>query len=156
MASDNRRELQQARKIEANTMLVVIWVTNSKAFSMSPPRHPFSARSQSISSCSDRGTSLPIRIALMPSMATTTENAQQLPHLPWFLTPVTAPIRRQSTDAGRYAKPSYMNPGAGLLPAQVVDARVGERGAELVGAHVTQVVEPEALGAVAVLVVTVG
>jgi hypothetical protein len=49
-----------------------------------------------------------------------------------------------------------MNPGAGLLPAQVVDARVGERGAELVGAHVTQVVEPEALGAVAVLVVTVG
>jgi hypothetical protein len=78
---------------------------------MSPPRHPFSALSQSISSCSDRGTSLPVRMALMPSMATTAENAQQLPHLPWFLTPVTAPIRRQSTDPGRYARPSYMNPG---------------------------------------------
>jgi hypothetical protein len=45
--------------------------------------------------------------------------------------------------------------GAGLLPAQVVDARVGERGAELVAAHVAEVVEPEAVGAVAVLVVPV-
>jgi len=35
-----------------------------------------------------------------PSMAPVVEKAQQLPHWPWFLTSVTAPFVRQSTDSG--------------------------------------------------------
>ena len=34
-------------------------------------------------------------------MATTAENAQHEPHWPWSLTPVTAPLLRQSTSDGR-------------------------------------------------------
>jgi hypothetical protein len=90
---------------------------NSKAFSMSPPWHPFSAVSQSTSSCSDRDTRLPVRIALMPSTATTVEKAQQLPQRPWSLTAVTAPCWRQSTDRGRSVASSYMNPGSGTAGA---------------------------------------
>uniref|UniRef100_A0ACD5WN40 Uncharacterized protein n=1 Tax=Avena sativa TaxID=4498 RepID=A0ACD5WN40_AVESA len=86
----------------------------SKALSIRPPSHPLlSAVSQSMSSCSDRDTSLPVRMALMPSTDTTVEKAQQLPHLPWSLTPVTAPFCRQSTDCGRSSALTlpYMNPG---------------------------------------------
>ena len=60
----------------------------------------FSSVSQSTSCCSLRLTSLPVRMALMPSTAPMAEKAQQLPHMPWFFTPVTAPCLRQSTAAG--------------------------------------------------------
>lgn len=43
----------------------------------------------------------PVRIALMPSTAPMAEKAQQEPHMPWFLTSLTAPSSRQSTAEGR-------------------------------------------------------
>jgi len=54
-------------------------MTNSNAQLMYPPAQPTATVSQSTSSCSDRDTSFPFLIWLMPSMAATAENAQQEP-----------------------------------------------------------------------------
>jgi len=46
------------------------------------------------------GTS-PVAMATADSMDSVPEKAQQEPHEPWFLTGVTTPSSRQSTDEGR-------------------------------------------------------
>ena len=55
------------------------------SYVVTPPSHlhPISfSLSQSTSSCSESETSLPVRMALMPSRAPVVENAQQDPHWP--------------------------------------------------------------------------
>merc|ERR1719253_625642 len=68
---------------------------------MRPPWHEWSpsAVEQSISCCSDRETSLPFLMKLAPSVEPVVENDQHEPHWPWFLTGVTAPLVRQSTES---------------------------------------------------------
>uniref|UniRef100_J3M393 Uncharacterized protein n=1 Tax=Oryza brachyantha TaxID=4533 RepID=J3M393_ORYBR len=93
---------------------------------MSPPLHPlFPSVLQSISSCSDSDVRFPVTIALIPSTAATVENAQQLPHCPWFFTSVTAPFFLQSISLGTSPSASlYLNSltlpvflaGAGVRP----------------------------------------
>lgn len=63
---------------------------------MSPPSQPLLRSSQSTSCCSDRDISVPVFTNKPPSNAPVAENAQQEPHIPWFLTGVTAPFSLQS------------------------------------------------------------
>merc|ERR1719498_671570 len=70
---------------------------------MSPPLHPWLpwALLQSTSCCSEKDTSFPVAICQAPSVDPVDEKAQQLPHWPWFLMGVTAPLVLQSTEDGR-------------------------------------------------------
>ena len=68
---------------------------------MNPPPQPPSSLSQSTSSCSERLSSFPFLMNCWPSMLPLTEKAQQEPHMPWFLTSVTAPWSLQSKASGR-------------------------------------------------------
>jgi hypothetical protein len=55
---------------------------------------------QSTSCYSEREMREPLATKFIPSRAPVEEKAQQEPHEPWFLTPVTAPRDLQSTEAG--------------------------------------------------------
>ena len=52
-----------------------------------------------MSCCSESEVRVPVAIWTAPSVEPVVENDQQLPHWPWFLTGVTAPLARQSTAA---------------------------------------------------------
>ena len=82
----------------------------SIAFDGNPPLHPEShafgtsgshPTSQSSNCCSLSSTSFPSETKCAPSMAPVVENVQQLPHCPWSLTRVTAPLNRQSNSLGK-------------------------------------------------------
>jgi len=47
-------------------------------------------------------------MAYAPSVEPVVENAQQLPHLSWFLMEVTAPFATQSTESGTVVLPSNL------------------------------------------------
>src|SRR6478672_3550436 len=81
--------------------------TCSKAISAVAPVHPpippqcmgFGAHDTIC--CSDSSKSTSVCIAMCDSKTAVDANAQQDPHMPWFLTGVVTPFVRQSTAAGR-------------------------------------------------------
>jgi hypothetical protein len=67
-----------------------------------PPWHPWEVVTQSISSCSERESRVPLAILWCPSIAAVAAKAQHDPHVaPWLLTGFTAPLVLQSTESAR-------------------------------------------------------
>merc|ERR1719198_825565 len=87
---------------------------------MRPPWHPLqqplTPLTQSTRSCSEKEVSLCFS-AYWPSSEAMVENAQQEPHCAWFLTGLTMPFVRQSTEVGRESA-SILRPSSKGVPVR--------------------------------------